>query len=217
MDTSIPGAFYFPAHTKAVQPMITVIPWIAVFLLLATSTGLLFSRNWQLSLGLLAIQYLGTFWLVGFHWPIGMAAVKLVTGWMASATLGITQFGLPSQEDITEKSWPEGHLFRAFAAGIVVTIVVAATPRVRDMLPGIGLPEVAGTLLLVGMGLLHLGITTKTLRVIIGLLTVLAGFEILYTAMENSNLVAALLAGVNLGLALVGSYLLNTQETKQSR
>jgi hypothetical protein len=85
------------------------------------------------------------------------------------------------------------------------------------MLPGIGLPEVAGTLLLVGMGLLHLGITTKTLRVIIGLLTVLAGFEILYTAMENSNLVAALLAGVNLGLALVGSYLLNTQETKQSR
>ena len=65
-----------------------------------------------------------------------------------------------------------------------------------------------GSLLLIGMGLLHLGVTDHILRVIIGLMTVLAGFEILYATVEGSILVAALLAVINLGLALAGSYLL---------
>jgi hypothetical protein len=68
-------------------------------------------------------------------------------------------------------------------------------------------------LLLISLGLLHLGITSDPFQVIIGLLTVLAGFEVLYAAVESSVLVTALLAVVNLGLALAGSYFLNgTQE-----
>jgi hypothetical protein len=58
------------------------------------------------------------------------------------------------------------------------------------------------------MGLLHLGVTDRILQVTIGLMTVLAGFEVLYTAVESSTLVAALLAVINLGLALTGSYLM---------
>ena len=46
------------------------------------------------------------------------------------------------------------------------------------------------------------------LRVILGLLTLLTGFEILYAAVENSILVTGLLAVTNLGLGIVGSYLL---------
>jgi len=58
------------------------------------------------------------------------------------------------------------------------------------------------------LGLLHLGLTSSALRVTLGLLTVLAGFEILYAAVETSVLVAGLLAAVSLGLALAGAYLL---------
>jgi hypothetical protein len=36
----------------------------------------------------------------------------------------------------------------------------------------------------------------------------MAGFEVLYAAVENSVLVAALLATINLGLALTGAYLM---------
>jgi hypothetical protein len=43
---------------------------------------------------------------------------------------------------------------------------------------------------------------------VLGLLTVLSGFEILYAAVETATLVAGLLAAINLGLALVGAYLL---------
>jgi hypothetical protein len=78
-----------------------------------------------------------------------------------------------------------------------------------------GFPVTAGSLLLIGMGLLHLGITSYILRVVIGLMTVISGFEILYSAVEGSVLVAGLLALINLGLALVGAYLLiadNSQE-----
>jgi len=64
---------------------------------------------------------------------------------------------------------------------------------------------------LISLGLLHLGLTTDVLRVILALLTVLSGFEILYAAVEGSILVAGLLSIVNLGLGLVGAYLLLAQ------
>ena len=185
----------------------TIISWIAVALLAAASAGILISRDWRWTLGLLAAQYLGAFWLVTQHWPLGMSAVKLVTGWMATVALGMTRLSI-SHADAEESFWPQGRGFRLFGAGIMAVIAVAAGPRVESLTPGIGLPVIVGSLLLVGMGLLHLGITSQTLRVVIGLLTVLCGFEILYAAVESSILLAALLALANLGLALGGAYLL---------
>jgi hypothetical protein len=65
-----------------------------------------------------------------------------------------------------------------------------------------------GGLLLIGFGLLHLGFSSRSIRVAFSLLTMLAGFEILYAVVEASTLVAALLALVNLGIALAGAYLM---------
>ena len=53
-------------------------------------------------------------------------------------------------------------------------------------------------------------------KVIVGLLTVLAGFEILYAAVESSALVTALLVVVNLGLALAGAFFMNVNQEKPS-
>jgi hypothetical protein len=79
-----------------------------------------------------------------------------------------------------------------------------------------GIPVAIGGILLTTMGLLQLGMTTQILRVILGLLTTLSGFEILYAAMEGSSLVAALLVVVNLGLGLVGAYLLTVASEEQT-
>ncbi|MFM8370102.1 MAG: hypothetical protein ACKOBD_15250, partial [Chloroflexota bacterium] len=54
----------------------------------------------------------------------------------------------------------------------------------------------------------HLGVTSDLMRVVLGLLTVLSGFEIIYAAVESAILVTGLLAAVNLGLGVLGSYLL---------
>lgn len=188
----------------------TTITWISVGLVLATSAGLLVSRDWRIQLGLLGLQYVGAFWLTNQHWPISMAAIKLVTGWMAIVTLGMTRLNIRETDEPREKFWPGGWLFRLFAAGIVALTVIAAAPSVEEIIPGIGLPVIAGSLILLGLGMLHLGMTAQPFRVILGLLTVLSGFESLYAALESSVLVAAMLSVVNLGLALVGAYLLDS-------
>ena len=193
--------------------------WFAVVVILVTGVGLLIARDWRWSIILLAIQYFGMFILTLQHWPLGMASVKVVAGWMSAAILGMTRSGLPSQEFDEAGIWPRGRLFRLFAAGVIVLIVTATTPTVDTIMADAGFAVTSGALLLIGLGLLHLGITSYILRVVIGLMTVLSGFEILYAAVEGSVLVAALLATINLGLSLVGSYLLiaeNAQEVEPS-
>ena len=48
-------------------------------------------RDWRWSIILLALQYLGMFVLTLQHWPLSMASVKVVAGWMSAAILGMTR------------------------------------------------------------------------------------------------------------------------------
>jgi hypothetical protein len=185
------------------------VSWIAVGLMLGTSTALLINRDWRISLGALAVQYLAAFWLVTRHLPFVMGSAKLITGWMVVAALGMTRLGLSTADDEKEESLlPNGQWFRVVLMSVVTLVIAGATPRIESAIPGLGLPVIAGSLLLMGAGVMHLGITSDTLNVILGLLTMLTGFEILYAAIESSILVTGLLAVTNLGLGIVGSYLL---------
>ena len=195
--------------------METTFAWIAVVVIVITSAGLLFVRDWRWSIILLAVQYLAMFVLTLQHWPIGMASVKVVAGWMSAAILGMTRSGLSDDMEIEETTLLHGRLFQLFATATVVLITAVVTPTVDTIMADAGFPVTNGALLLIGMGLLHLGITSYELRVVIGLMTVLSGFEILYATVEGSVLVAALLAVINLGLALVGSYLLIAANAKE--
>lgn len=190
--------------------------WFAVIVLVITSAGLLFVEDWRWSIVLLAVQYLGMFVLTLQHWPIGMASVKVVAGWMSAAILGMTRSGLSDDASDGENTSPGGRLFRLFAAATVVLIVAVVTPAVDTLMADAGFAVTHGSLLLIGMGLLHLGVSARILRVAIGLMTVLSGFEIIYSTVEGSILVAALLAVINLGLALVGSYLLIASTTRET-
>ena len=194
--------------------------WIAVIVVTATSVGLLLARDWRWLIIFLSTQYFGMLILTLVHWPLGMATVKVVAGWMSAAILGMTRSGLPRENKAERQSiLPRGRLFRLFASGIVILVVATATPRVDAVMADAGYAVTTGSLLLIGMGLLHLGVTDHVLRVTIGLMTVLSGFEILYATVEGSILVAAMLATINLGLALVGAYLLiasNSQTEEES-
>jgi hypothetical protein len=175
----------------------------------ATSTAILINRDWRLSLGALAVQYAAAFWLVTRHMPFVMGSAKLITGWMVVAALGMTCLGLPSTEDEKNESvLPRGQWFRVILMCVIAFVSVGATPRIESMIPGLGWQVIAGSLLLIGAGVVHLGMTSDTLNVILGLLTMLSGFEILYAAIESSILVTGLLAVINLGLGIAGSYLL---------
>jgi hypothetical protein len=194
-----------------------VFSWIVVILIITTSVGLLISHDWRWLIIWLSVQYMGMFILTLQNWPPGMASVKVVAGWMSAAILGMTRSGLPQvDQNEIEGILPRGRLFRVFAAGIVGMIVAATTPRVDAIMADAGFAVTAGSLLMIGMGLLHLSVTDNVLRVTIGLMTVLSGFEALYSTVESSILVAALLAVINLGLALVGAYLLIASNTAEA-
>lgn len=196
--------------------MIIALNVLTLLLVILTATGLLLYRDWRYGLGFLAAQYLAVFWLCQARWPISMAAVKLVTGWMVCAALGITQLSISLPREADETSWPQGRLFRLFTAGLVLVVTYALANSTSTWL-SLSLPAAWAGLFLIGMGLLHLGITVQPFRVILGLLTIMSGFEILYAAVEGSVLVAALLAAVNLGLALVGAYFLYANPLEGTR
>ncbi len=195
--------------------MAAILSWLAAIGVLVTSAGLLLNREWRRDLGLLALQYAGASILIAQHLPVGIAAAKVVTGWMATATLGMTLSALPPQFELSDQFWPRGRTFRIFMVGMIVVLTIAVTPSIETAIPGLGLPVIAGGIILIGIGFLQLGTNSEIVRVIYALMTLLTGFEILYAGVESSILVAALLAVVTLGLGLVGAYLFNASASEE--
>jgi hypothetical protein len=190
-----------------------ILSWLPVFLIIVSSLTLLISQHWRWSIIALAVQYLGVFWMISWEWPVGLAAVKLVTGWMAGAVLGVSQPG----SALAETRFPRlpGRGFKIVTAALVWVVAYAITPSLADFFPAVN-NYLLGAVILIGMGLLQLGMSWRPLRVILGLFTVLSGFELLYATVESSVLVTGLISGVNLGLALVGAYLLVNPEQEEA-
>jgi len=180
----------------------------AVIILLMATVDLLISYDWRLSLGALGLLYVGVFALTLLSWPIEMAVVKLVSGWISASVLGISVANMSRVVQARGQYRPSEIIFRISSAGLVVLVAISLTPGLQKLLVNASFEQVLGGLLLVGMGVLHLGFTTQALRIVLGLLTVLAGFEILYVTVETSVLVAGFLAVINLGFALVGAYII---------
>jgi hypothetical protein len=182
---------------------------LAVWLVVITSVTILISRDWRWSLALLALQYVGVMLLVDLQWPLEMAATKLIVGWMAAVTLAISQIGV--KEPVEKGGLPTGRLFRLLAAGLVLLMVFSLAARTSVWFPGVNSYQATGGLALLTIGLLQLGMTARPFRQVLGLLTLLSGFEILYSAVEVSVMVAGLLAVIDLGIALVGAYLIGIE------
>ncbi len=180
----------------------------AVILVSLTSIFILIARDWRYCTGAFGIQYIGVAVLVYTSWPIEMAIVKMIAGWMAGAILGIAMASTAETWHDAEKSEKYGPVFRFFSALIVALTIASMVMHSDTWLSMISVPLRWGSFILVSFGLLQLSLTSHPVRVIIGLLTALSGFEIIYAAMETSVLVTGLLAGVTLGLSLVGAYML---------
>ena len=185
------------------------LPIIAVIFLIGTSFCLILNINWRTNIIVLGIQYLAAFFLFILVFPLSLAAVKLVVGWMSVAILGSVS---PPQENLRVTSINRaGWLFKLMASCMAIILAFSIAPNILEIIPT-GLVIIWGGLILVLMGLLQLGMTTQPANVINGILTVLCGFDILYAAVESSALLVGLLALTTLGLALSGSYLITSEQ-----
>jgi len=182
---------------------------LPLLLLAAASLSLLWTNKWRYNIASIAVQYLVVFWFVVQVWPIELAVIKLIVGWMAGAVLGAS---------VTANARPESEppvisvrIFRVIAGVFIIILSISAAARASVWIPT-STPALIASFFLIGMGLLNLSFTKDPLRVIIGLLTTMSGFEIAYAAVVNSVLVIGLLALVTLGIALSGAYFLNINQ-----
>jgi hypothetical protein len=146
--------------------------------------------------------------LVSLSWPPEISVVKVVAGWIAGTVLGLAILNSPDQYARRSPLTLSEIVFRVMAVILAGLFAYTGGAKLIAIMSEISLQQAQGGMVLISLGLLHLGLTNHPLKVIIGLLTVLSGFEILYSAVESSILVTGLLASVTLGLAVVGAYLL---------
>lgn len=189
--------------------MASLFQTLSVALLFLCAVGILLVKNWRWMTGLLALQYIGVLSLVSISWPVEIAVVKLVAGWMAAAVLFLTYVNIPDSAAETQKelSFPE-IFFRGFTAVLIGLSMYSLVPVALRWFLGATHQQTLGGLLLLGLGLLQLGLSREAIRIVIGVLTVISGFEILYATLEASVLMTGLLAILNIGIAFVGAYLL---------
>ena len=187
--------------------MAFIITYLPVILAAGAAMVLFVFRNWRWNILAISLQYVAVFWLVLTVWPAGLAAVKLVSGWMAVAVLGssIPEIDLSTSQLSTDL--PEIR-FRVILGLILWLIVFAITPAAGTFLP-VAAPLLIGGIILIGFGLITVGMASEPMRIIFGLLSVFSGFEIIYAALESSVMVAGFLSMITLGIALVGAYLMN--------
>lgn len=182
-----------------------IFEWLAipaVLILVGSSLTILIDLKLRWSLFAMGVQFIAAFWLLGLNLPVGLAASKLVVGLIVVALI---MASLPTEEADVDNPDSFRYVFRILAAGLVWLLVFSLTPYLEAILAS-RIEIIWGGLVLVGIGLMQLGMTAHLPRVILGLLTFLSGFHILYSSVEQSALVSGLLAVVNLGLGLICVY-----------
>ena len=194
----------------------------AVILVSITAAGILTTQSATWLVLLLAMQYVGVFLLVAEQWPTPMALSILVAGWISAVVIGWVAFSPHQTAGVNDSE--EGQiqaqsgvsliygkmisalLFRLLAAILVVITMISASPAITRYAPDTAMSTALGGMILIGLGLLQLGLSDQPIRVVVGLLTVLSGFEILYSVVEISALIVGLLNLVTMSLAVLGAY-----------
>ena len=141
---------------------------VMVFAIGIATLLLLLSADWRASIAGLAIQYLISFLLVTQVWPVSLAAIKLVSGWLVCVLLGMsTNSDLFDEEFYSSRA---ASIFRLISAVFIFIIVLTVTPTMNIWLP-IPYDHLLIGLLMIGMGIIQLGFFQIHFKVFSGIMT----------------------------------------------
>lgn len=179
----------------------------AVLIIVVVNIVLIALNQWRWMSVAWVFQVFAIFWLTTLSWSISQSAVKLISGWIAIAIVSAAR-----PETILEKDSEviaAGFGFRFLSVGMTWLLAFSITPAIQNIIPA-RIEIIWGGVLLIAGGLLQIGLSRNIVRSILGLLTFLGGFEVLYASVESSVLVSGLLALINIGLAWLAIYFLST-------
>ena len=194
----------------------------AVLGLFATGALVVLVRDWRVTLLALLAQYVMVGVVLSRLVLPEMAIIKVLIGalicsmlYLAARQSGWSQLSLP---ELLVRSPHRGYSDcrgpSMFSAGLsfrvlAVTLVLALAIVINQAYPLSGVPADVGLAChwLILAGCLTLMLTEEPLKAGPGLLTAIAGFDLLYSPLEPSLVVAFLWAVVNLSLAVAIAYL----------
>ena len=136
-----------------------------------------------------------------------LALLKLATGAMTIAILWLSLRDEPQLAEAHSKDLIDRPIFRASLLVLVLTAGWGLGRTSWLEIPALSSTAEIGATMLLTLGLMIAGFFDEPLRVGSGIITGLSGFEVIYAAVEPSLAVLALLAGVQLGLALIIGFL----------
>lgn len=180
-----------------------IVSALSLVCVVAASMLLIWGNNWRWLLAAITLQYLGVFGLVFQNWSLSLALVKGTAGLAAG---GVLVSAFASEKEEVPQADTISRVFKSLVLLFIWVVIYFIHPELEVWLP-VEETILLGAMALVGSGLVQLGLTIVLNRTALGLLTLLAGFEVLYSALVSSVLLAGLLAGVNLMISLTGLYL----------
>ncbi|PKO11330.1 MAG: hypothetical protein CVU40_00900 [Chloroflexi bacterium HGW-Chloroflexi-2] len=188
--------------------MNSLIDILPVLLAGLSSLILFIKKKWRWNILAMAAIYVSVFWMVLQVWPTGLAVIKLIAGWMAGAILG------SAVKEDSELLVEDNKVEQRFKFVIVMIIWIFSFSIMQSLKIKLPIPDslLWGGVLLIIMGILQIGMSTRPVRIIFGLLTAFSGFEVLYAGVEQSVLVAGFLVIITLGIALVGVLFIQQEE-----
>ena len=180
---------------------------INVFLIILSivlSGAILVLEDRRYRLAVLAVIELIGFILIVQIWPIALALVKLISGWMGIALL--TFAFIPSDIKKESNEPIPTKIFRLMLGVFGWIIVLTSIQGLNEWLP------ISYTNLFIGLiffiiGMISLSLGLKTFDIILCLLVFLQGFDIIYSSLEGSALVTAMFAVIIISICLTGSFL----------
>ena len=215
---------------------IAALPGTAVLIGLLIAAGLLVILvNWRLLILVLGAQYILIGLMLTRVVPIELAAVKALVGIMICPVLFITARRVNwgrTEEDETEEEppadLPRRRWWYILGAGWPVRVIVAVLALAistglasRNPLPIVADQSLSrdlttGAFSVMLLGLINVALAENPLKVGMGLLSIMAGFELFFTAVEPTLTIVGLLGLTNLFLALAISYLITAWASRRS-
>jgi len=170
----------------------------------------LITSGWRFKLVGLAIIYLISFIVILQIWPVALASVKLIAGWMGIILISASQY-TQGDENKPFLTIDSQSIFRLLIAALVWIMITAEASAFNEWLP-IPYTNLYLGLTIVGGGLIYASVNKQMFDVILGVLTLLAGFDIIYSSLEGSALVTGIFAIMIILISLLNSYFSPTSE-----
>ena len=181
-----------------------IINSVLIFISIFLSGAILILTDWRWKMaGLAVIQLLG-FILILQIWPIALASVKLISGWMGIAVMSATMAS--TGELRISETLTSARVFKLMLAAFSWIVIAASVERLNSWLP------IPYTNLFIGLvfffcGIFYFSQEREIIGIAIGLLIFLSGFDVIYSSLEGSALVTGIYGLIVILVSIISSYL----------